>query len=85
MRIGRVILCLAAGSWATATGCGSPVVLDVHLGDIVDAAGEGEALMTATLRGEGVVNVFLDGQSRIVEIAVAGESGIRVSWRDRGR
>lgn len=60
------------------------MVLDVHLGDVVDASGEGSVRVELDLTpGLGAtVNVHLDGEARVVEMDVAAEGGAEVeaSW-----
>lgn len=66
-----------------AAGCGSPegdAIVVVHLGDAVDADGEGRIDVPVDVAGSSEVIVELDGAERIVEIAVDGDGTVESAW-----
>jgi hypothetical protein len=57
-----------------------PIV--VHLGDLVDATGEGTFSLASTSLDHRAVEIHLDGEARIVELDVGGSTGIELASDD---
>jgi hypothetical protein len=68
--LASIVLAAACG------GDGAPSSAAIHLGDVVDAGGEGMAEMEIDIDGAMSVAIELDGEARVVEVQVAGDDGV---------